>query len=122
MSVNLKHWLVAAITATFLAAIVQSSEAASMRGIRPDVETVAGPEWNLERVAFRRCWRQGGRRLCRWHSVPRYHLPEAFYNYAPNTFPTARPPWARLPYSAPSPNSILFYRTRYSTELVAVAG
>ena len=106
MSVNLKHWLVAAITATFLAAIVQSSEAASMRGIRPDVETVAGPEWNLERVApsVAAGVRRGRRGLCRWRSVPRYHLPEAFYNYAPNTFPTARPPWARLPYSAPSPN------------------
>jgi hypothetical protein len=102
--VNRKHWLVLAISAISLAMMAQPLEAAPMGIIAPDLQTVAGLRWGLERAAYRRCWRQGGRRLCRWYGAVGYRLPDAYYNYAPNTFPTARPPWASSPYSAPSPN------------------
>jgi hypothetical protein len=102
--VNRKHWFGLAMSAISLAMVAPSLEAAPMGGIAPSVRTVVGAGWGLERAAHRRCWRQGGRLLCRWFSAPRYHLPDAYYSYAPNTFPTARPPWASSAYSPPSPN------------------
>ena len=101
---NRKHWFGLAMSAVSLAMVAPPLEAAPMGGIAPSVRAVVGASWGLERAAHRGCWRQGGRLLCRWYSAPRYHLPDAYYSYAPNTFPTARPPWASSPYSPPSPN------------------